>query len=50
MFRVIAISLLAWVATITAMIYTRGELAFGGEMIIPVLISIGAVMREEARE
>ena len=50
MIRVLLITTAAWVATITSMIYMRGGLAFGGEMIIPALVSAYAVITEGAKE
>lgn len=48
--RVLIITTAATLATIAAWILIRGELGFGGEMIIPFMAGAYAVITEEQNE
>lgn len=48
--RILAITILTCLATIAGSCLIRGELGFGGEMIIPFMAGAYAVITEEKNE
>lgn len=48
--RILAITILTCLATIAGSCLIRGELGFGGEMIIPVLAGFYAIITEDEDE
>lgn len=48
--RVMITTAIATTATVAAWVLIRGELSFGGELLIPAILTMWAIRREERRD